>query len=798
MNVQRRSGWSLLRGLRGLRGCSWLWIGMTLGVCGIARAGDAIPPPATAPDAVPDAAPRDNAATLAQADAIKQEQYAIANQLNQEYPHDFEALRILGFVHSSHGNLEAMSQCWQECRQLAPHRADVYDQLARYAADLEHHEDAIGYWRQALQLQADLPGAWQGIGSALQSTGQLDEAIEAFRQEIRVAPDKDQAHFLLAEALFQRQEFAEAKACYQRAVQLQPLNPRAYYGLMKVCARLGQPDEAAKYAAQFRRLDAGVDEADQTLRRRFNDLQQMRERLAITCTDAGQVYLSRQQPERAERLWRRAAEVDPKNATARARLAPLYAKQQKVNEADAAVPGTGAAGTEQRSPLPATRFSASPPGQSGRRGRCPQANGRRGSPTGRQAIAHWPSSTSIPGQQAATARQLAATAVQLEPVADSYFVLGWAQAQTGQLPEARSRPSKSRAARTAERNVPPTPRRHPKETTLMRLDQCISGAPSSLRGRAIQAALDPPPGTCCCWLWFVPAHVPGRGTEHAIQLRDVTAETGIHFRHTDGSSGRYYMIEYVSAGLALFDYDLDGDVDIYFLNGAPHPGTQVADPPRNALYRNDGGWKFTDVTEQAGVGDTGHGLGVTVGDYDGDGDPDLYLNNLGPNVLYRNNGDGTFTDVTRQAGVQNGDRVGAGTCFLDIDADGDLDLYVANYIKFSYEQRVSRTTKGYPVYPGPRDYPPDTHTLLRNNGDGTFRDVSVESGIAAQAGAGHGHGLRRLRRRRRHRHFCRQRCVRQLPVSQRRPGPLRRRRTAQRFRLRGPGQRAGNHGRGVR
>jgi hypothetical protein len=226
--------------------------------------------------------------------------------------------------------------------------------------------------------------------------------------------------------------------------------------------------------------------------------------------------------------------------------------------------------------------------------------------------------------------------------------------------------------------------------------------------------------------------------DHPIQLTDVTGQTGITFRHTDGSCGRHYIVEYVSAGLALFDYDMDGDIDIYFLNGARLPGAKADVAPRNALYRNDGNWKFTDVTQPAGVGDTGHGLGVTVGDYDNDGDPDLYLNNFGPNVLYRNNGDGTFADVTGKARVQNGNRVGAGTCFLDMDGDGDLDLYVSNYIKFAYDQHVVRTRQGYPIYPSPRDFPPDPDTLYRNNGDGTFTDVSVESGIAAYAGPGMG------------------------------------------------------------
>lgn len=223
-----------------------------------------------------------------------------------------------------------------------------------------------------------------------------------------------------------------------------------------------------------------------------------------------------------------------------------------------------------------------------------------------------------------------------------------------------------------------------------------------------------------------------------IQLHDVTKQTGITFVHTDGGSGKRYLVETVSAGLALFDYDRDGDLDIYFLNGAPLRGTKVDVLPRNALYRNDGGLKFTDVTEKAGVGDLGYGLGVAAGDYDNDGDLDLYLNNFGPNVLYRNNGDGTFSDVTKQTGTDNGHQVGAGANFLDVDQDGDLDLFVANYVQFTYHNHVPRFTRGVSRYGGPLDYPPSPDTLYRNNGDGTFTDVSVASGIASHAGAGMG------------------------------------------------------------
>ena len=223
-----------------------------------------------------------------------------------------------------------------------------------------------------------------------------------------------------------------------------------------------------------------------------------------------------------------------------------------------------------------------------------------------------------------------------------------------------------------------------------------------------------------------------------IVLRDVTKETGITFTHTDGSGGELYVIEPMTGGLALFDYDGDGDDDIYFLNGAALKGTKYKTAPKNELYRNDGSFKFTDVTDRSGAGDTGFGLGVTAADYDNDGDLDIYVNNYGPNVLYRNNGDGTFTDVTARAGVANGHKVGAGVCFLDMDKDGDLDLYVANYVEFSYDTHATTTENGHRIYLGPPYFGPTRDNLFRNNGDGTFTDVSDESGISGHLGTGMG------------------------------------------------------------
>ncbi len=194
----------------------------------------------------------------------------------------------------------------------------------------------------------------------------------------------------------------------------------------------------------------------------------------------------------------------------------------------------------------------------------------------------------------------------------------------------------------------------------------------------------------------------------------------------------------MSGGFACLDYDGDGLVDIYFVNGAPLPGAKSDKPPTNVLYKNLGGFQFGDVTQQAGVGDTGYGMGATVGDYDNDGCPDIYVSNFGPKVLYRNHGDGAFSDVTSRAGVAGGNKVGAGVCFLDADGDGDLDLLVANYVQFSFEKHVPYVFRGRLSYPSPIAFEPEPLALYRNLGDGTFQDTSAESGVGRYAGRGMG------------------------------------------------------------
>lgn len=213
---------------------------------------------------------------------------------------------------------------------------------------------------------------------------------------------------------------------------------------------------------------------------------------------------------------------------------------------------------------------------------------------------------------------------------------------------------------------------------------------------------------------------------------NVAADRGIDFVQVNGASGKKYSIETMGGGVGLFDYDGDGDLDAYLVNGAVLPGFTMVGTPVNRLYRNDGaasGWSFTDVTGEAGVGDSGYGMGCAVGDYDNDGDLDLYVTNFGSNVLYRNEGDGTFTDVTAAAGVGD-EQWTSSAAFLDYDADGDLDLYSLNYVQFTLEtNRLCPGNDGTPGYCSPDVYDGAFDVLYRNDGDGTFTDVSEAAGV---------------------------------------------------------------------
>ena len=233
--------------------------------------------------------------------------------------------------------------------------------------------------------------------------------------------------------------------------------------------------------------------------------------------------------------------------------------------------------------------------------------------------------------------------------------------------------------------------------------------------------------------------IPPVSADTNIQFVDATQEAGIHWKHVDGRSGQKYFMETLGSGAAFFDYDADGDPDLYFVNGAPLPGYVSQEIPTNCLYRNNGDGTFTDVTEKAGIGDTGYGHGCTVGDYNNDGQLDLYVTNYGTNRLYRNNGDSTFTEVAESAGVTE-PRWSTSCAFADYDRDGNLDLYVVNYIVFDIDENpwCGLKEKGIRAYCEPDNFIAQSDTLYRNNGDGTFTDATKTAGIYNTTGKGLG------------------------------------------------------------
>lgn len=232
-------------------------------------------------------------------------------------------------------------------------------------------------------------------------------------------------------------------------------------------------------------------------------------------------------------------------------------------------------------------------------------------------------------------------------------------------------------------------------------------------------------------------------SSEAIRFEDISEKAGIRFITQNSPTPNKNQIETMVAGVGLLDYDGDGYLDIYLVNGAAIPSLQKESPKYwNRLYRNNHDGTFTDVTERAGVAGSGYGMGVAVGDYDNDGKPDIFLANVTNNQLFHNNGDGTFTDVTAKSSLagakMDGKKMWAvGAGWFDYNNDGKLDLFVVNYCVWDVNKDPYCPLKsGVRAYCHPKLYKSLHNTLYRNNGDGTFTDVSQETGIAAQFGKG--------------------------------------------------------------
>lgn len=217
-----------------------------------------------------------------------------------------------------------------------------------------------------------------------------------------------------------------------------------------------------------------------------------------------------------------------------------------------------------------------------------------------------------------------------------------------------------------------------------------------------------------------------------VRFVDITEAAGLHFSHVNGATGERLIPETIGSGVAFFDYDNDGDQDLFLVNFDHWQATSDATPARQALYRNDGSGRFEDVSEQAGLAIQAHAMGVAIADYDADGWPDLFLTTLGRNRLFRNQ-NGQFSEVTESAGVAGDPQAwSTGATFIDYDNDGDLDLFVSNYVKWSRDIDLSidfRLAGLGRAYGAPNHFNGTDNYLYRNNGDGSFTDVSAAAGI---------------------------------------------------------------------
>jgi hypothetical protein len=225
-----------------------------------------------------------------------------------------------------------------------------------------------------------------------------------------------------------------------------------------------------------------------------------------------------------------------------------------------------------------------------------------------------------------------------------------------------------------------------------------------------------------------------------IEFEDVAARAGLNFTLRNGATGHAYQPEIMTGGVAALDYNNDGCMDIFFVNGADLPSKQKTGPQYyNRLFRNNCDMTFTDVTEAAGLAGHGYSMGVAAADYDNDGHTDLLVTGLNGNTLYRNRGDGTFEDVTAKAGLASGPAIWSVSAgWFDYDNDGRLDLFVTSYVDWKPDADHCTRDDGKPFYCHPRVFQPLPNRLYHNNGDGTFSDVSRSSGIAEHAGKGMG------------------------------------------------------------
>jgi len=298
----------------------------------IAREQEPAEPPAGPP--VPsEPAPQTAEQSPPTAKALMEEGLAVARQLVKDFPQNANALALLGNVHVGHGDSVEAVKCWEGCLKLDPRCAVAYNSLGMVALKKGEHEEAVALWRKAVEIDPTMIGAHGGLARALLSLGKPAEAIAELEQDVRISPEASLSYFLLGQAYFQLSDYEKAKQNYEKAVQLRPDHWNAYYGLSNACERLGESEKASEYREEFRKLKAEESKAYVRDVTTFDDLANLRQRLAETHTSAGQVYRNAGDLKAAEEHWCRAAALNPKQTACRSELAALYQRANRDPEA---------------------------------------------------------------------------------------------------------------------------------------------------------------------------------------------------------------------------------------------------------------------------------------------------------------------------------------------------------------------------------------------------------------------------------------------------------------------------------
>jgi tetratricopeptide (TPR) repeat protein len=277
--------------------------------------------------------PRQPGTTLATVEALKKQELELVNRLVEDFSRDPAAVNLLANVHNNHGNRTEAVKCWERVVLLDPSNAAAYDSMARVALLKEEHAKAAQLWHKALRNDPNMFGVHFRLAHALMAMGQPQRAATALKKDLEISPEASWSYYLLGELYAQLKQFDQAKQSFQAAIQIEPKRAKAYYGLATVCMRLNQTDEARKFMDKFKELKAQEVTADKDRRSAYDDLEEIRSRVAETCTEAGNIYHRRANAGEAEQLWRTAAALDPKNIACRTNLAALYQWNNSVVQA---------------------------------------------------------------------------------------------------------------------------------------------------------------------------------------------------------------------------------------------------------------------------------------------------------------------------------------------------------------------------------------------------------------------------------------------------------------------------------